>query len=404
MKLLKSPAMYALLGRGVQMATQVALLLIIPKVLTSETYVQFSLVLPLAFLGATLAFGWLSGAIYRHVYELIGVAPEYRQSVFAYYAMGCILALFIQFVIFLVVTSSYAVVPLLLIATALKTGILGVANAAERGKQFLIFNLGFAVSTTVFIVMCWSTDGDSLDRNLLIYAALDLLVAIWAWSAMKIFSLTPLPRIHANVLSRYFTYGYPLVINSVAVWVISMSDRYLLSIWESTDNVASYILSYQLSGSIITIPMAFAMAVIFPRVIRIDREAGTDAALAHVYRLLKAYTRYMLIMLMFGCGIVLGVMYFIYPAYALYPHVIAIIVLAHVILGLSHFFNKEFELNGRTMVITKGVGIGALANVLLNLVLIPAFGVLGAALATLLAYSISVYVIYSSSTRLLRIG
>ncbi len=168
--------------------------------------------------------------------------------------------------------------------------------------------------------------------------------------------------------------------------------------WEPTERIASYILGYQLSGSIITIPMTFLMAVVFPRVIAIDRESGEQEALKYTFKLLKMYIYSMLPIFIAGCAIVIPFKYYFYPDYEFNPYIMIVIVLAHVIFGLTHFYNKEFELNGKTLVITKGVGLGAISNVGLNLALIPFYGVMGAAIATLAAYCIAVYFIFKART------
>jgi O-antigen/teichoic acid export membrane protein len=275
---------------------------------------------------------------------------------------------------------------------------LGALNAAEQHKPFFYAHLSFAVTLGVFLGLCAAGEAADLGRNLLVYAALDALVAVVVWIHLGVVRWPPLPSFDRAVATRYFLYGLPLVIQNVATWVISLSDRYLLKLWESTDSVASYILGYQLASSVITIPLTLAMTIIFPRAIRIDRDAGVHAALDYTYHMLGYYVRYIAIIALLGCGIVIPFKHFVYPAYEFHPYVMVVIVLAQVVAGLLPFLSKEFELNGRTLVITKGIGLGAAANVGLNLALIPALGLTGAALATLAAYGMSVVYLYRGRT------
>lgn len=392
-KLLQTPAGYTLLGRTLQYVTQLALVLLVPKLLAPENYVRFSLVLPLAYLGASVVFGWLASAAYRHVHELLQAEDDrYRQTAFAYYAAVSIVLAAAFFAAAALTPSIYRVIPLLLLAAGLKTGVLAILNSAERHRDFLFANLGFACSLALFLALCYA-DGN-LELNLALYAGADTVIAVIAWTQAGIFSLRTAPRFDTGIALRYFRYGLPLMANMIATWTISLSDRYLLLIWEPTERVAGYILSYQLGGSVVTVPMSFAMAVLFPRIIRLDREAGERAALDYTHGLMKVYLRLMTAVVVLGCAVVIPFMYFFYPEYEFEPAVIVIIVLAHAVFGLTHFFNKEFELNGRTMTITKGVGLGAVSNVALNLALMPLLGTLGAALATLVAYGVAVLYIY----------
>lgn len=393
--ILRSPALLTLVGRGIQYVSQLAMVLIVPKALTAAAYVELNLVLPLAALGASLIFGWLTNAIYRHVFELLGEAGEsFRRTVFFYFGVISLLLLLTFIVVNEYSESIYRMVPLLLIATAMKTAVLGVFNASSKHVGFLLANIGFALSLATFILLCFFGGGERIDMYVAVYSVIDIAVAFVGWVALRVIQIRSFPRFDVKLAKRYFAYGLPLVVNVMAVWVISLSDRYLLAIWEPTASVAGYILSYQLGGSVITIPMLFAMAVIFPAVLRIEKESGIDAALAYTYAALGKYRRNIALIFLIACGVVLPFQYFVYQEYEFSPATLIIIVLAHVIYGLSHFYNKEFELNGRTMVITKGVSIGAAANVLTNIALIPLVGGLGAAIATLVAYSISVYWVY----------
>lgn len=397
--LLRAPSFYTFLGSGIQYSAQLALVLLVPKLLAPEYYVQFNFVLPLAFLGAALVFGWLTSAVYRHVHQVLQPGDSrYRQTVFLYYSLASLLLLGVYFAVSASTASIYRLVPLLLVAAGLKTGVLAVLNSAGRHKQFFLANLGFFLSTALFLSLCLAVAEGRLAYCLSLYAAFDVVVALIVWRLTGIFTVQPWPVFDVEIARRYFRYGLPLVINMIATWTISMSDRYLLALWEPREQVASYILSYQLGGSIITVPLVFAMALIFPRIIRIDRESGEQAALDYTHRLMKIYRRYMAAIFVLACGIVIPFKYFFYPAYEFNPALIMVIVLAHVIFGFTHFFNKEFELNGKTMVITKGIGLGAILNTGMNVALIPLLGVLGAAISTLIAYAATVFFVYKSRT------
>jgi len=386
-----------LVGRGIQYLSQFAMVVLLPKALLPKVYAELNLLLPLAYLGVTLVFGWLTGAIHRHVYDLTDSSdPRYKQTIFVYYGYVSLALLASFFVISAFTDSNYRLIPLLLIAAGLRDAVLGVLNMGSNHKGFFFASLGFAASLAVFVGLCFSTQNDDLARYLMIYAALDIVLAITAWRLLGVVAFKPSPRFDIDIAARYFRYGLPLVAKGLPLWIISVSDRYLLSIWQPADVVAGYILSYQLAGSIVTVPMTFAMAVIFPKIIRIDREQGEKAALAYTHKLLSYYLRYSILIFVAACAVVLPIKWYFYAEYLRNPVVVTIIILAHVIFNLSHFYNKEFELNGRTYVITRAVAVGAFVNFGLNLILIPLFGARGAAFTTLVAYSVTVWLVYKA--------
>lgn len=396
--LMRGGASYALAGRSIQYAAQLVLVLALPGLLLPEYYVQFNLLVPIASLAAALIMGWFTGAAYRHVHDLLDPANgSHRETAAFYYGFVslALLAVYAAGVAF--VSSKLHLIPLLVVATGLKAGILGVLNAAERHRLFFLVNTGFAAALAVFLALCAWTPDEHLPRNLAIYAALDVLIAAAAWTRIGVFTVSRLPHFDPDIGRRYFLYGMPLLATSLATWVISLSDRYLLALWTPASEVASYILSYQLGGAIITVPMSFLITVVFPRIIRLDRADGEEAALAYTFRLARIYRRSMLAIVALGSGVVIPLIHFLYPAYELRPAVVVLIVLAHVIWGLAGFYNKKFELNGRTIIVTRSVATGAAVNVVMNVALIPFWGALGAAIATLIAYCASTYVVYRAN-------
>jgi O-antigen/teichoic acid export membrane protein len=392
---MRSQAALAFLGRGIQFASQLVMVLVLPKVLAPGLYAELYLLLPLATLGVSLVFGWLTGAINRHVHELLEPKNSHiRQTVFAYHGFVS-LSLVAAFTVISVFTSSnYRLVLLLVMSMGLKESIVGALNMSGNYKGFILANSGFALSLLVFIGLCSFSAADDLASYLIIYSTVDTILALFAWHLVGVATFKPLPQFDTVVAARYLRYGLPLVARGLPLWVMSVSDRYLLAAWGAKDSLAAYILSYQLAGSAIAIPLSFVMAAVFPRILRIDRESGEAAALSYTHRILGYYLRYMVVVIIGACGLVLSITYYLYPEYKFMPAVIVIIVLAHVIQGLTHFYNKEFELNGRTMVITKAVSVGAGVNLGLNVVLIPFYGALGAALSTLAAYAMTVILLY----------
>ena len=384
-----------LAGRGIQFISQLAMVLLLPKVLEPKVYTQLNLLLPIASAGATLAFGWLTSAINRHVFELLDPRDARpRQSAFVYFGSVFLLMISAYFFVSMFSTSPYRLIPFMLVAVGLRQATLGILNMGGKHMGFLLAHLGFATSLSVFLWLCFSTVHDDLGRYLTIYATLDTLVALVALRAIGIASFHPMPRLDVGVVTRYFRYGLPMVITALPLWVMSVSDRYFLSIWQSQKVVAGYIVSYQLAGSAIIIPLSFLATVIFPNTIRIARDDSEASALDYTYKLLGYYRRLIPLLVVGVTGAVLWFTRYFYSGYDVNAAVIAVIVIAHVILGLTHFYNKEFELNGKTSVIAKVYSIGALINLSLNIVLIPRFGPMAAASSTLVAYMSVAYLLY----------
>jgi O-antigen/teichoic acid export membrane protein len=402
-KLFQSAAIYAFVGRAVQYASQLAIVVVLPLILQPDYYVQFNLLLPVALLMATLIFGWFSGAVYRHVHDFYDAQlPAYRQTACFYYGMVSLAILLCYAISVPWLDEKFRLILLLIVASGLKSAVMAILNASERHRAFFLASVFFAVALSGFLLLCLFGEDGRLLYNLAIYAAADIVIATAFMFRIGIFTVSSLPRFHLDIGRKYFYYGLPLMMNSFAGWVMSLSDRYFLAIWRPTEEIAAYILSYQLGASIVVIPMSFLMTIVFPRIIRMDKDSGIESALRYTYRLMGRYVRLIPLAAVAGTGLVIFLIHFFYPAYQLMPVVIVLIVLAHLIQGVSHFYHKEFELSGRTFVMTKAIALGALVNVGFNIALIPFLGAAGAAIATLVAYMASVLFVYKSRNYVFR--
>jgi O-antigen/teichoic acid export membrane protein len=389
---------WILLGRLLQHGCQLALVVGMPLALGRSDYVEFSLVLPLVLLGVSVAFGWLNGTVHRYARSLLdGSDAELRETLVGYYAAAAI-ALTLGLLAAAASTSSlFALLPWLVLANALKQLLLGMLNMSRRHLLFAGASAAYAAALGVFLLLSFSTVEDRLSVNLLIYGALEIAVSLVICARLRARGPFRWPRMHGTALRKCIVYGLPLVLNAATLWVISLSDRYLMSLWTTADETASYILASQLAGSAIVTPMSFVVAVFVPRVLELDGTLGRTAALAFNATLFRYFRWAFVPLLMVLTAIVLIVLRIFYAEFEIAPLVVVVIVLAHLIGAASHFVNKEFELDGRTVVITRALTVGAVINFALNLVLIPSMAALGAAIATLVAYCAWVAIVYASS-------
>ncbi|MGZ3616719.1 MAG: hypothetical protein ACXWOL_07580, partial [Ktedonobacteraceae bacterium] len=101
---------------------------------------------------------------------------------------------------------------------------------------------------------------------------------------------------------------------------------------------------------------------------------------------------YSLFLLFASFGLVLGSMgiltLFFPPAYAAAMPVIPIVALSIIFFGVYSYFTLGISLRRKTWWAVTLTTLAALANVALNLCLIPLYGSLGAALSTLIAYTL----------------
>ncbi len=402
-----------LIGRLLQYGGQAILVLLLPLVLVPAQFALLQLLLPVTYLVATFAGGWLAASAARYVHATPSSAEGRVLPVVwrahALLLLGCIVA---AVTLSLLASSSDSWLParaqagadaysapftaaaaLLVAAGLLKTLTQSVLNSGGNARVFAVASAGLALSPLLLIAALWQST--AVDSALLSFALCDVVVSVLSlrWHGL---ARPWWPRraggwsTDVDALRQCLRYGGPVMLAGLGSWVIAWSDRYVLSFWVDAHEVGRYVQSYQLSASIITIPLSFVVTLLVPRALALERDNGLAVALQYVQTMQQ---RYRWIALPFGVlatvCVVLLQRYF-YTDYALPPMLIAGLVAAHLLLGYTHFQNKRFELSGRTAELMRSVFVGAAANVVGNMLLVPPFGAAGAAWSTLVAYGVTV--------------
>ncbi len=186
-------------------------------------------------------------------------------------------------------------------------------------------------------------------------------------------------------------YGLPLSVSIIAIIVIDFSDRYMLSIFADLTQVGMYSAAYNLSQQTTGALLSVIFVTVFPRVSRAHEKGEADGVSRYASLLL-------LLMLGFGGMILSGFIGYGAEVSALVlgreiasdaAMLLPIVSLAIIFAVLkSSVFDVPAKLAQHTTYLLVLSIIMAVANVLLNLVLIPAHGAYGAAVATLITFLI----------------
>ena len=192
--LFQSAAIYALVGRAAQYASQLALVVVLPLILQPAYYVQFNLLLPVALLMATLIFGWFSGAVYRHVHDFHDSqlsAP--RQTACFYYGVVSLAILLCYALSVPWLDEKFRLILLLIVAAGLKSAAIAILNASERHRAYCLAGVLFAAVLAGFLLMCLFGEDERLLYYLAIYAAMDIVVATVFMFRIGMFSIATFP-------------------------------------------------------------------------------------------------------------------------------------------------------------------------------------------------------------------
>lgn len=188
------------------------------------------------------------------------------------------------------------------------------------------------------------------------------------------------------LINHMLAFSLPLVPASVAAWTLNLSDRYLLQAFVGNQAVGIYSAGYTIGLVINALAVApFSLAW-----------AATFWEIANRPNARQTYARVMTGFVIFAAFIALGlsalstdVLRLVFqPDFEPSRFVVPFSAFAYVLYGIYSIGATGLNIEGRTGVLPMTLWASAIANVALNLVLIPSIGYLGAAVSTLLSYGV----------------
>ena len=189
-------------------------------------------------------------------------------------------------------------------------------------------------------------------------------------------------------LKSYLKYGLPLVPNDAILWIMASSDRYIIAYFMATKDVGIYAAAYGLA-SIVSLILGPISVVLFPTI----SKSYDNGEIAKTRTYLKYSLKYLMMLSIpaaFGLSILASPLLRILTTseFTSGSIVIPFIAFGLVAFGFHRIGLYVFHMMKKTYWIVRLLSISAALNIGLNLLLIPRLGILGAAVATLVAYAV----------------
>jgi O-antigen/teichoic acid export membrane protein len=205
-------------------------------------------------------------------------------------------------------------------------------------------------------------------------------------------------------LSRYLRYSIPLIPNTLLLWAINSSDRYVIAHMLDLEQMAVYSASYSLCNLSILVmsPITF---VLYPLLSRLWEQGHKEAVRSYVEQALKYYLLLALPSVAGLCIISSTALRILASTEFVTSRLLVLLIAAgFLLLGIYQITLFVLHLHERTGVLPVVFVIAAAANLGLNLVLVPRMGILGAAVSTIIAYLLQAIAVAGYAYRLLRFG
>jgi O-antigen/teichoic acid export membrane protein len=240
-------------------------------------------------------------------------------------------------------------------------------------------NVGITIAATVLLVVVYEKGPvgvlvGNFTGTLIVYAAL----LVYNRRALGL----QFDRSLYRAMNRF---GLPLVPSAVALWLTNFSDRFFLVKLSDLHEVGLYSIGVRLASAIVLLLTAFRLAwPAFAYSIDDDREAG------RTYSFVLTYVVYVCCWLALGLGLLAPWLLKLITTEPFYPAQNVVAPLAFGVAAFGAYVVVQIG-TGRARQTRSNwlvTGAAAAVDIALNLVLIPPYGRMGAAVATVSAYTL----------------
>ncbi|MHB8642311.1 MAG: lipopolysaccharide biosynthesis protein [Gaiellaceae bacterium] len=366
---------------------------VLARKLTPSELGLLAILQTLASLGWTISASWLAAAVIRELPASleVGAVASFRRVL----ARGLVLvAGALAFFALLIATGSIfsadiaANYPYLIAATAgltLENISIALFAGSLRPRAYATFELTVRL-TAVSLGMALVFAGHGIGGYLAGLATSTLLLGtigiFVAWPRDK--GAPREARAHGDSIRVWLSYGVPASAAATAVWAMTFVDRYVLVALRSKGAVAVYTVANIIGDKIVSIPMMAFFAAAAPLFFTAFERGGR----MEVERLMREYTR---VIMLIGLAAIAYVAASASDAIALLTgksayqagaHVAPVVAAGALLYGLGGVASIGLAVARRMQTLIYCAAIGLVVNVVANLILIPPFGIMGAAIAT----------------------
>ena len=286
----------------------------------------------------------------------------------------------------------------ILILTVLDTTCIEFFRASQQMKKYT----GILISREILEILLISyavLSGYSLFGALLslIVVRISLLLLCFFFINSKIGIVGP--NLNLSVLKPYLSFSLPLLPSAIAYWVINLSDRYVIGYFLGMASVGIYSAAYNI-GSVVAIFMSPIGLNLFPTISNMYENNKMAELKTHLEYSLKFYLM-LAIPSLFGLAILSkSVLTTLTTSEFLSAYlVIPIVALGAILFNSRMVYLTILMVLKRTRLIALIYGIIGLFNLILNIILVPIIGILGAAISTLLSFFACTIILWILSSK-----
>lgn len=183
-----------------------------------------------------------------------------------------------------------------------------------------------------------------------------------------------------------FIYAFPLAIVGLTNTLMASSNQLILKFFISNFELAGYISSYMIAEKIFFAIQSLIVFIFLPIIYKKYNELNTEA-IGNIRKLSFLYFVvgfFICIFVFFNKSLLVSIVSS--NLYIEFSWIIPLVGIGLIFLGSASILVEIYLIAKKSMIVMKIYFAGAVCNILLNLLLIPIFGIIGAVTATVISY------------------
>lgn len=365
----------------------VVLLMVFTRVFSPVAYGRYVLTMTAVSIGATLSTGWLEQSIIR--YSSTSNQATVRNTVVTSILLIAVLVLVVGAAGFLlldlgVYNDFYAVGVALMIIQGTYSVLTSMYESELRSRTVVVYtaiqsSLKLALSLAIAVVLLDSILGWMWGGVL----SIGITVALMARRLAQGVRL----RFDKELLARMFHYGVPLIGSNLCFLLLTFADRILIEIFIGTSMVGVYTSNYTIVNR--GMPLLFTPMMRAAQPLVMNR--WDESNLEEIQGLITRFTRYFLLLGVLATVLTAGFSRYLSRIFLGQEYWAGSIIIPFVAAGLFAWALSNLGQIGLAAMEKTPLSlyvnvVAVVLNIGLNVALIPAYGIIGAAVATFLSF------------------
>ena len=276
------------------------------------------------------------------------------------------------------------------ILNAVSTLIAQFVKGIERTKEYATSGIIGTVVSLSFNILLMAVIRLGLTGHF-IATFIGLIVSssyLWIKCDLSIY-FTKVKKEDKPLVRDMINYSLPIMPNSLSWWISTSSDKYIISFFFGATAIGLYSVAYKIPSLMTVFSSIFLSAWQISAV----EEFGSEKSVKF-HRQVYEYFITFLIIVCSGIVTFTKLISKILFANAFYNawNLVPMLVLAYVFHDLAAFVGSVYTSSKKTKMLFTSTLVGAILNIILNIIIIPKYGAIGGAFTTLVSY-FSVFVV-----------